>query len=271
MIDIQLQRLPHGEGLPAPTYATEGAAGLDVVAAEDVTLAPGPAPRGRDRLRDRHPRGLRGPGPAALGPRAEARHHLPQHARHDRSRLSRRGEGDPRQSRHRAVRGAPRRAHRAAGAGAGARRRHFARSRARARPSRGAGGFGSTRAVSLSDAELERYARHIVLPQVGGVGQRQAQGSDGRRGRRRRHRQRGHPGARRRRRRAADDHRLRCGRARQSPSPAALSRARCGLFEGRTRAAIRPAAQPLRRSATPVQAADRYRTMRRSCSPATIW
>lgn len=27
------------------------------------------------------------------------------------------------------------------------------------------------RSVSLSDAELERYARHIVLPQVGGVGQ----------------------------------------------------------------------------------------------------
>ncbi|HEX6740695.1 MAG TPA: HesA/MoeB/ThiF family protein [Sphingomicrobium sp.] len=28
------------------------------------------------------------------------------------------------------------------------------------------------RAVTLSDEELERYARHIVLPQVGGVGQR---------------------------------------------------------------------------------------------------
>ena len=41
MIEIQLQRLPHGEGLPAPTYATEGAAGLDVVAAESVNLAPG--------------------------------------------------------------------------------------------------------------------------------------------------------------------------------------------------------------------------------------
>jgi dUTP pyrophosphatase len=41
VIEIQLQRLPHGEGLPAPTYATDGAAGLDVVAAEDVTLAPG--------------------------------------------------------------------------------------------------------------------------------------------------------------------------------------------------------------------------------------
>jgi len=41
MIDIHLQWLPHGQGLPAPSYATDGAAGLDVVAAEDVTLAPG--------------------------------------------------------------------------------------------------------------------------------------------------------------------------------------------------------------------------------------
>ena len=41
MIDIELQRLPHGEGLPPPAYATEGAAGMDVVAAEDLTLTPG--------------------------------------------------------------------------------------------------------------------------------------------------------------------------------------------------------------------------------------
>src|SRR5258708_8318040 len=41
MIQIELQRLVHGENLPAPAYATDGAAGLDVVAAEDVTLAPG--------------------------------------------------------------------------------------------------------------------------------------------------------------------------------------------------------------------------------------
>jgi dUTP pyrophosphatase len=41
MIDIELQHLPHGEGLPLPSYATEGAAGLDVVSAEDLTLAPG--------------------------------------------------------------------------------------------------------------------------------------------------------------------------------------------------------------------------------------
>jgi dUTP pyrophosphatase len=41
VIDIELQWLPHGKGLPTPTYATDGAAGLDVVAAEEVTLAPG--------------------------------------------------------------------------------------------------------------------------------------------------------------------------------------------------------------------------------------
>lgn len=41
MIDIQLQWLSHGNGLPSPTYATDGAAGLDVVSAEDLTLAPG--------------------------------------------------------------------------------------------------------------------------------------------------------------------------------------------------------------------------------------
>jgi dUTP pyrophosphatase len=41
MIDIELKRLPHGDGLPVPCYASAGAAGLDVVAAEDVTLGPG--------------------------------------------------------------------------------------------------------------------------------------------------------------------------------------------------------------------------------------
>lgn len=40
-ISISLKRLDHGAGLPLPAYATAHAAGLDVVAAEDVTLAPG--------------------------------------------------------------------------------------------------------------------------------------------------------------------------------------------------------------------------------------
>src|SRR3954466_9204209 len=43
-IDIALTRLPHGEGLPLPSYATEHAAGLDVVAAESLVLAPGARP-----------------------------------------------------------------------------------------------------------------------------------------------------------------------------------------------------------------------------------
>ena len=41
MIKIALKRLPHGEGLPLPSYASPGAAGMDVVAAEDLTLVPG--------------------------------------------------------------------------------------------------------------------------------------------------------------------------------------------------------------------------------------
>ena len=41
MIRIAITRLAHGQGLPLPAYASPGAAGLDVVSAEDVTLQPG--------------------------------------------------------------------------------------------------------------------------------------------------------------------------------------------------------------------------------------
>ena len=42
-IPIRVRRLPHAQGLPLPAYATEGAAGMDLLAAvsEPVTLAPG--------------------------------------------------------------------------------------------------------------------------------------------------------------------------------------------------------------------------------------
>lgn len=40
-VPVELKRLPHGEGLDLPAYATPGAAGMDVVSAEDVTIAPG--------------------------------------------------------------------------------------------------------------------------------------------------------------------------------------------------------------------------------------
>jgi dUTP pyrophosphatase len=41
MIAIELKRLPNGEGLALPSYASGGAAGMDVVAAESLTLAAG--------------------------------------------------------------------------------------------------------------------------------------------------------------------------------------------------------------------------------------
>ena len=42
-IPIRLRRLPHAEGLPLPSYATAGAAGMDLMAAihDPVTLGPG--------------------------------------------------------------------------------------------------------------------------------------------------------------------------------------------------------------------------------------
>ena len=40
-VAVEVKRLPHGEGLDLPRYATDGAVGMDVLAAEDVTLAPG--------------------------------------------------------------------------------------------------------------------------------------------------------------------------------------------------------------------------------------
>jgi len=39
-VPLRVKRLPHGESLALPAYATAGAAGMDVVSAEDVTLAP---------------------------------------------------------------------------------------------------------------------------------------------------------------------------------------------------------------------------------------
>ena len=40
-VAVEVLRLPHGEGLALPAYATDGAAGMDVLSAESVTLAPG--------------------------------------------------------------------------------------------------------------------------------------------------------------------------------------------------------------------------------------
>lgn len=40
-VPVRIKRLPHGEGLALPSYATAGAAGMDVLSAEDLALPPG--------------------------------------------------------------------------------------------------------------------------------------------------------------------------------------------------------------------------------------
>ncbi len=40
-VPVRLKRLPHGHDLDLPAYATSGAAGMDVLAAESLTLQPG--------------------------------------------------------------------------------------------------------------------------------------------------------------------------------------------------------------------------------------
>jgi len=43
IVPVRVRRLPHNQDLPLPVYATEGAAGMDLLAAvgEPVTIAPG--------------------------------------------------------------------------------------------------------------------------------------------------------------------------------------------------------------------------------------
>ncbi len=44
-VGVQIQRLPHGAGLPLPSYATAGAAGMDLLAAIDQPVIIAPAGR----------------------------------------------------------------------------------------------------------------------------------------------------------------------------------------------------------------------------------
>lgn len=40
-VEIRIKRLNNGAGLPLPTYASAGAAGMDICAAEAITIKPG--------------------------------------------------------------------------------------------------------------------------------------------------------------------------------------------------------------------------------------
>ena len=47
-VPVRIKRLPHGHGLPLPAYATPGAAGMDLVAAEELILRAGTRALGWD-------------------------------------------------------------------------------------------------------------------------------------------------------------------------------------------------------------------------------
>ena len=189
MIDIELQRLPHGEGLPAPAYATEGAAGLDVVAAEDLTLAPGQRHAVATGFAIAIPDGYE----VQVRPRSglALKHGItclntPGTIDHDyrgevKVILANLGIG--------AVRGAPRRADRSTGAGAGA-EGAFREVETLGETSRGAGGFGSTGSEPLRPRTRTLCAahRHAAGRRDGAAA---AEGSENRRHRRRGNRQRG--------------------------------------------------------------------------------
>ena len=88
-IAIGLKRLPNGMDLPLPAYATDGAAGMDVVAAETLTLAPGARRAVATGFAMAIPEGYEVQVRPAIRAGAQTRDHLPQHAWHDRQRLSR--------------------------------------------------------------------------------------------------------------------------------------------------------------------------------------
>ncbi len=117
-VTVRVKRLPHGEGLPLPSYQSKHAAGLDVVAGvpegAPVELLPGARALIPTGFALELPRGYE----AQVRPRSGlALKHgvtlLNSPGTID-CRLSRRGHGDPHQSRGGAVRRPPRRQDRAA-------------------------------------------------------------------------------------------------------------------------------------------------------------
>ena len=114
----------------------------------------------------------------------------------------------------------------------------------------------------LSEEEIRRYARHIVLPELGGVGQASAQGGAGTGRRRGRARQPAAALSRRRRRRRAGDGRRRPGRSSPTCSGRCCSRPRPRAGQGRMRQLWRCAAQPAGRARGPRGAARRRQRAR---------
>ena len=97
-IEIRIQRLPNGGGLPLPAYASDGAAGMDVVAAESLTIRPGTRHAVATGFAMAIPPGYEVQVRPRSGLALKYGITCLNHARDDRQRLPRRGEGDPGQS-----------------------------------------------------------------------------------------------------------------------------------------------------------------------------
>ena len=173
-IRIAITRLPHGEGLPLPSYATPGAAGMDVVAAEDLDLAPGQRHAVATGFRVAIPAGYE----IQVRPRSGLafKHGISVPNTPGTIDSDYRGELKVLLINHGAEPFAIRRGERIAQlVPAAVTLAAFDEVDELAKTDRGAGGFEldrrRLRRVALSDDELDRYARHIVLPQLGGVGQ----------------------------------------------------------------------------------------------------
>ncbi len=113
-LNVPFTRMPHAIGLPAPAYETEGAAGVDLIAALPDTEPLMIAPKGWAAIPTglvfEIPRGYQGEVRPALRPRAPSCRDRAERAGDDRFRLPRRSAGAVDQFRAGAVHGDPRHA-----------------------------------------------------------------------------------------------------------------------------------------------------------------
>ena len=92
---VSIKTLLHADGLALPAYATEHAAGMDLLAAiaDDLVIAPGQRVLVPTGIALALPQGYEAQVRPALGPCFKTWPNRPEQSRHDRCRLSRRSSG----------------------------------------------------------------------------------------------------------------------------------------------------------------------------------
>ena len=118
-VTVAIKRLPHGGGLDLPAYASAGAAGMDIVSAESVTIRPGARCAVATGFAMAIPQGFEMQVRPRSGLALKHGVTVPNTPGTIEFRLSRRAENHPHQSWRRSIRDRARRPHRANGAGPG--------------------------------------------------------------------------------------------------------------------------------------------------------